>query len=348
MNKRFKYSYIILFESGDVLCKSCRLINELRNSIMRKVSLLFVSIVLLSQFAVAAGYPLNGTWELMDPDSWSFQFRQKNAPEGFVCGYVVDDAWGNNYFSMYVVKKGNKYELIYKKTGIVKTKEIDGVLAKELLKTVDGNIGEAQKRRDFEIEEAKKRIEKKEVDETEGVEDIWVVFYDGDVIYALKPGKMAYSWPDVFYRLPDKNWNDQYNILSDVKTSDNPDIKVEYIDEARNISPDTIFRVTEVSPEFPGGMQALMDYLNANVNYPADCREAQIQGRVLVSFVVEKDGSIKNATVVKGVHPLLDAEARRVISAMPNWKPGMQHGTPANVEFTIPVNFRLNKSVYYP
>ena len=85
---------------------------------MRKISLLFVSIVLLSQFAVAAGYPLNGTWELMDSDSWSFQFRQKNAPEGFVCGYVVDDAWGNNYFSMYVVKKGNKYELIYNKPGV--------------------------------------------------------------------------------------------------------------------------------------------------------------------------------------------------------------------------------------
>lgn len=317
---------------------------------MRKVSLLFVSIVFLSQFAVAAGYPLNGTWELMDPDSWSVQYRQKNAPEGFVCGYVVDDAWGNNYFSMYVVKKGNKYELIYKKTGIVKTKEIDGQLAKELAATVDRNIGEAQKRRDFEIEDAKKRSEKKSetASDTEDVEIIESIFYDGDVIYSLKPGKMAYSWPDVFYRLPDKSWNDQYNILSDVKTSENPDIKVEYIDEARNISPDTIFRVTEVSPEFPGGMQALMDYLNANVNYPADCREAQIQGRVLVSFVVEKDGSIKNATVVKGVHPLLDAEARRVISAMPNWKPGMQYGTPANVEFTIPVNFRLNKSVYYP
>ena len=315
---------------------------------MRKVSLLFVSIVFLSQFAFAAGYPMNGTWELMDPDSWRFQNMQKNAPEGFVCGYVVDDAWGNNYFSMYVVKKASKYELVYKKPGIAKTKEIDATLAKELLKAVDGNIGEAQKRRDFEIEEAKKRIEKKEADKTEDVEDIWVVFYDGDVIYSLKPGKMAYSWPDVFYRLPDKNWNDEFNILSDTKASETPDTKVEYIDEARNISPDTIFRVTEVSPEFPGGIQALMDYLNANVNYPAGCREAQIQGRVLVSFVVEKDGSIKNATVVKGVHPLLDAEARRVISAMPKWKPGMQQGTPVNVEFTIPVNFRLNKNVYYP
>ena len=335
---------------------------------MRKVSLLFVSIVFLSQFAFAAGYPLNGTWELMDPDSWSVQYRQKNAPEGFVCGYVVDDAWGNNYFSMYVVKKGNKYELIYKKPGIVKTKEIDGVLAKELLKTVDGNIGEAQKRRDFEIEDAKKRSEKKSetASGTDDVEIIESIFYDGDVIYALKPGKMAYSWPDVFYRLPDKSWNDQYNILSDIKTSENPGIKVEYIDadkEKENIiwpsdfievsddpqiAPDTIYYLTEISPEFPGGSQALMDYLRANVNYPPECRENKIQGRVIVSFIVKKDGSIKNARVLKGVHPMLDAEALRVISAMPKWKPGLQHGTPVSVQYSVPVNFRLNKNVYYP
>ena len=335
---------------------------------MRKVSLLFVSIVFLSQFAVAAGYPLNGTWELMDPDSWSVQYRQKNAPEGFVCGYVVDDAWGNNYFSMYVVKKGNKYELIYKKTGIVKTKEIDGQLAKELAATVDRNIGEAQKRRDFEIEDAKKRSEKKSetASDTEDVEIIESIFYDGDVIYSLKPGKMAYSWPDVFYRLPDKSWNDQYNILSDVKISDNPDIKVEYIDVDKervnaiwssdfvevpddpSINPDSIYYITEVSPEFTGGRQAFLDYLKANVNYPPECREAKIQGRVLITFVVDKDGSIKNARVLKSVHPLLDAEALRIISAMPKWKPGLQHGTPVSVQYSVPVNFRLNKSVYYP
>ena len=313
---------------------------------MRKLFLLIVSIVLLSQFAFAAGYPLNGTWELMDPDSWSVQYRQKNAPEGFVCGYVVDDAWGNNYFSMYVVKKGNKYELIYKKPGIVKTKEIDGQLAKELAATVDRNIGEAQKRRDFEIEDAKKRSEKKSetTSDTDDVEVIEVVMYDGDVIYALKPGKMAYSWPDVFYRLPDKSWNDQYNILSDIKTSENPDIRIEYIDEDHEMknNPDFVYYITEVSPEFPGGWQAFMDYLKANVNYPEECRKAKIYGRVLVTFVVEKDGSIKNASVIKSVHPLLDAEARRVVSAMPKWNPGLQNGTPVNVQYTVPVNFRLN------
>ena len=311
---------------------------------MRKLSFLFLGVVLISQLALAAGYPLNGSWELVDPESWMYKNMQNKAPEGFVCGYVVDDAWGNNYFSMYVVKKGNKYELTYKKPGIAKTKDIDATLAKELLKTVDGNIGEAQKRRDFEIEDSKKRLEKKEADETEDVEVIWSVFYDGDVIYALKPGKIAYYWPDVFYRLPDKNWNDEFNILSDTKTSGTPEIRVEYIDVEKEgeINPDAVYLVTEVSPEFPGGTQALLDYLKENVNYPAQCREAKIQGRVLVTFVVEKDGSIKNASVRKNVHPLLDAEALRVISAMPNWKPGMEHGTPVRVQYTVPVNFRLN------
>ena len=311
---------------------------------MRKLSFLFLGVVMMSQLALAAGYPLNGSWELMDPESWSFKNMQKKAPEGFVCGYVVDDAWGNNYFSMYVVKKADKYELVYKKPGIAKTKEIDATLAKELLKTVDGNIGEAQKRRDFEIEDARKRLEKTEADETNDDEDIWVVFYDGDVIYALKPGKMAYSWPDVFYRLPDKNWNDQMAILSDAKASGTPDIKVEYIDvdKKEEINPDSIYYVTEVGPDFPGGSQALQDYLRANVNYPAQCREAKIQGRVLINFLVEKDGSIKNVSVLKSVHPLLDEEARRVISTMPKWKPGMEHGTPVRVQYTVPVNFRLN------
>lgn len=311
---------------------------------MRKLSFLFLGVVMMSQLALAAEYPLNGSWELMDPESWSFKNMQKKAPEGFVCGYVVDDAWGNNYFSMYVVKKADKYELVYKKPGIAKTKEIDATLAKELLKTVDGNIGEAQKRRDFEIEDAKKRLEKTEADETNDDEDIWVVFYDGDVIYALKPGKMAYSWPDVFYRLSDKNWNDNMVILSDAKASDNPDIKVEFfdVDKEEKINPDSIYYVTEIGPEFPGGPQALLDYLKANVNYPTQCREAKIQGRVLINFVVEKDGSIKNVSVLKSVHPLLDEEARRVITTMPKWKSGMEHGTPVRVQYTVPVNFRLN------
>ena len=92
----------------------------------------------------------------------------------------------------------------------------------------------------------------------------------------------------------------------------------------------------------PNDTTPLCYYLRANVNYPPECREDKIQGCVLISFVVDTDGSIKNARVLKSVHPLLDAEALRVISAMPKWKPGLQHGTPVCVQYSVPVNFRHN------
>ncbi len=103
-----------------------------------------------------------------------------------------------------------------------------------------------------------------------------------------------------------------------------------------------IFMVVEDQPEFPGGTAALLEYLRKNIKYPAICRENNIQGRVLVTFIVNKDGAIVEPEVVKSVNPSLDKEALRVISQMPNWKPGSQRGKPVRVKFTVPVNFRLN------
>ena len=103
-----------------------------------------------------------------------------------------------------------------------------------------------------------------------------------------------------------------------------------------------IFMVVEDQPEFPGGTAALLDYLRKNIKYPAICRENNIQGRVLVTFIVNKDGAIVEPEVVKSVNPSLDKEALRVISQMPNWKPGSQRGKPVRVKYTVPVNFRLN------
>ncbi|MBO7114843.1 MAG: energy transducer TonB [Bacteroidaceae bacterium] len=103
-----------------------------------------------------------------------------------------------------------------------------------------------------------------------------------------------------------------------------------------------IFMVVEDAPEFPGGTEALLKYLRDHIKYPAICRENNIQGRVLVSFVVNKDGSIVEPEIVKGVNPSLDKEALRVIAGMPSWKPGKQRGKEVRVKFTVPVNFRLN------
>ena len=101
-----------------------------------------------------------------------------------------------------------------------------------------------------------------------------------------------------------------------------------------------VFMVVEESPEFPGGINALMGYIRDNMVVPDSCRENNIQGRVLVTFIVEKDGSITKPVVVKSVNHLLDAEALRLVSAMPKWKPGKQNGETQRVKFTIAVNFR--------
>lgn len=103
-----------------------------------------------------------------------------------------------------------------------------------------------------------------------------------------------------------------------------------------------VFLVVEESPEFPGGTNALMGYLRDNMVIPDSCRENNIQGRVLVTFIVEKNGSITKPVVVKSVNHLLDAEALRLVSAMPKWKPGRQNGQAQRVKFTIPINFRLD------
>ena len=106
--------------------------------------------------------------------------------------------------------------------------------------------------------------------------------------------------------------------------------------------PDEILPFVEDQPEFPGGTAALMEYLRKNIKYPAICRENNIQGRVVVTFVVNKDGSIVDIEIARGVNPSLDKEAVRVISQMPNWKPGYQLGRPVRVRYSLPVNFRLN------
>jgi protein TonB len=104
---------------------------------------------------------------------------------------------------------------------------------------------------------------------------------------------------------------------------------------------DEIFVVVEQQPEFPGGTTALMKFLGDNIRYPVIAQENGIQGRVIMNFVVERDGSISDVQIVRGQDPSLDREAERVIKTMPKWKPGQQRGKPVRVRFTLPVVFRL-------
>ena len=104
---------------------------------------------------------------------------------------------------------------------------------------------------------------------------------------------------------------------------------------------DNVYILVDNSPEFPGGTMGLLEFMRTTIQYPAQARKDTIQGRVLVSFIVNKDGSIVKPEIVKSAHPLLDEEALRMVNEMPAWKPGEQNGVPVRVKYTIPVNFRL-------
>jgi protein TonB len=103
-----------------------------------------------------------------------------------------------------------------------------------------------------------------------------------------------------------------------------------------------IFMVVENMPEFPGGDLGLMKYIQKNVKYPPIAKEYNITGKVYISFVVDRSGSVTNVKVVRGVDKNLDAEAVRVIKSLPKYKPGKQRGKPVRVMFTVPINFTLN------
>ena len=118
-------------------------------------------------------------------------------------------------------------------------------------------------------------------------------------------------------------------------------ITTNVVEEEQNATDEKVFDVVDNMPEFPGGMGALMQYLSDNIRYP---EEIDIQGRVIVRFVVGKDGSISNAQVVKSVHPSFDAEALRIINNMPKWIPGKQNGKPVNCKYTVPISFRSSNA----
>ena len=113
--------------------------------------------------------------------------------------------------------------------------------------------------------------------------------------------------------------------------------------EASKVAPqeEVVFQVVEEMPEFPGGMGEAMKFLAKNIKYPVAAQQAKIEGRVIVQFVVERDGSISDIHTVRSVSPELDAEAIRVVSLMPKWNPGKQRGKAVAVKYTMPIMFRL-------
>lgn len=125
---------------------------------------------------------------------------------------------------------------------------------------------------------------------------------------------------------------------------DNQAVEIKYVApvvEEEEPEEAEIFMVVEEMPEFPGGMAECLKFLGKNIKYPTIAQENGVQGRVIVQFVVNQDGSIVDPVVVRSVDPYLDKEALRVIKTMPKWKPGKQRGKAVRVKYTVPVTFKL-------
>ena len=140
--------------------------------------------------------------------------------------------------------------------------------------------------------------------------------------------------------------NDSEVEQSTVQASDDTQaaVEVKYTPvevEEEEVEEQQIFQVVEEMPEFPGGMAECMKWLGKNIKYPTISQENGVQGRVIIQFVVNRDGSIVDAQVARGVDPYLDKEALRVVGLMPKWKPGKQRGKEVRVKYTLPVMFRL-------
>ena len=136
----------------------------------------------------------------------------------------------------------------------------------------------------------------------------------------------------------------QISVATVEGTDDEYGIDIADLEQHKVIAEDVenkVFDVVEQQPQFPGGMSELMKFLSDNIVYPQIALESGLQGRVIVQFVVNKNGEIVNIQVVNGVDPFLDKEAVRVINTMPKWIPGKQNGQAVNVKFTLPVNFKL-------
>lgn len=153
-----------------------------------------------------------------------------------------------------------------------------------------------------------------------------------------KPVRVKYTVP-VMFRL-----NDDAVPKEDYKPIEKVDemVVVGYAPKEESpVNEDVVFEVVEEMPSFPGGTNGLMQYLSKNIKYPVEAQKEKIQGRVVIQMIVDKNGNVTRPKIIEGVNPSLDAEAIRITTNMPKWKPSMQRGKAVDVKYTFPIVFRL-------
>ena len=250
---------------------------------------------------------------------------QKYAPKGYDCGYVMKDPYGSFLYGIFLVKEEGQYNLVYKNAGKVLTKSIPQELADKLATSAKTILKNAS-------------VPYTKTDNGENSDD-----------YALIPDKIAECQTGEFTDIPDKAWMDEVIKFKEESKENDVDY-VDFIDDefVGMSNPevlqdqDGVYLVVPEMPEYPGGAAALLSSFRETLVYPEDAKAEGIQGRVLVQFIVEEDGSITNPVIIKSVYPSLDAEALRFVSKMPKWKPGKIDDKPCRTKYIVPLNFRLN------
>lgn len=160
---------------------------------------------------------------------------------------------------------------------------------------------------------------------------------DGAIVYHIKKKSYGEVTQALSQHWFNKGSNERLRTIEKSSGSADEEV-VEYESKYEGV-----FIHYELQPEFPGGVKALMEYVEANIGYPQEVKERGIQGRVIVQFIVEEDGTLTGEQVIKPVDPQLDAEAIRIMRSMPKWKPGQFGGKPTRMRFTFPVTFRLKE-----
>ena len=140
----------------------------------------------------------------------------------------------------------------------------------------------------------------------------------------------------------DKEKGDKKTVNADKVVSENEYFYPSSIEGEVEDPENEVYEIVEQMPRFPNGIDTLMHYIAEQIKYPEEAKKAGVQGRVLVGFIVEKDGSISDVKVLKGIGYGCDEEAKRVVSSMPNWEPGMHRGKAVRVKYLVPVNFKLD------
>ena len=303
---------------------------------MKRVLSVF-SFAVLSMFAAvctaSSAYP--PIYIVIKNMPYTEQQLQKFAPQGYDCGYVMKDTYGAFLYGIFLVKEEGKNDLVYKSDGKVMTRSIPQDLADKLASSAKTLLKNAS-------------VPYTKTDNNDDA-DIWVEFYDGNYAYALVPDKIAECHTNEFTDLSDKIWMDQViKFEEDLKLDDVVDIIFDKDDNVGLPDPnvivdeDGVYLAVPEMPEYPGGSSALLSSFRETYVYPEDAKAAGIQGRVLVRFIVEEDGSITDPVIIKSIYPSIDAEALRFVSKMPKWKPGKIDGKPCRTKYAIPLSFRLN------